>query len=85
MTTSPARTAVMYVQELPDGSWIGNASAGGRTLTEGGMDAATVVRHLAGYLADMPDAERPQMAKLTTIPRAGERDERESDLAGLLG
>jgi hypothetical protein len=33
----------------------------------------------------MPDAERPQMAKLTTIPRAGERDERESDLAGLLG
>jgi hypothetical protein len=84
MTTSPARTAVIYVQELPDGSWIGNASAGRRTLTDGGMEAETVVRHLAGYLADMPDAERPQTVKLTSIPQAGERDERESDLASLL-
>src|SRR5215208_6975705 len=82
---SGARTATLSVQELPDGSWIGNVAWGGRTLTEGAPEAQLVVRRLAGHLVAMPDAGRPNTVKLIRVPQAGEREEREQDLDSLLG
>jgi hypothetical protein len=77
--------ATVSVQELPDGSWIGNAAWGGRTLTDGATDDALVVRRLAARPAAMPGAGRPATVKLTRVPRAGPREEREVDPASLLG
>jgi hypothetical protein len=84
MTAAPARTAVLYLQELRDGSWIGNATWGGRTLTDGATDSESVLRRLAARLAAMPGAGRPDVVKLTRIPQAGQREERETELAALL-
>ena len=85
MPAAPARAAVLYVQELRDGSWVGNAAWGGRTLTDGAADAQLVVRRLAARLAAMPEAGRPDSVKLTRVSQGGQREERESDLAGLIG
>lgn len=82
---APARTAALYVQELHDGSWIGNAGWGGRTLTEGATDPDLVVRRLAAHLTAMTEAGRPDTVKLTRVPQSGQREERETDLASLLG
>ena len=76
--------ASMYLQELPDGSWVGNATWGGRTLTDGATDPDLLIRRLAAHLAAMPEAGRPATIKLTRVPRDGQREEREADLAGLL-
>jgi hypothetical protein len=73
------------VQELPDGSWVGDATWGGRTFQEGGTEAETVVRRLAAHLSALPETDRPDRAKLTRVSRAGDRQEGEHDLAGLLG
>ena len=82
---SGTRTATLSVQELPDGSWVGNVAWGGRTLNEGAPEAQLVIRRLAGHLVAMPDAGRPEMVKLIRVSQAGEREEREQDLASLLG
>ena len=82
---SGARTATLYVQELPDGSWVGNVAWGGRTLDEGAPEAQSVIRRLAAHLAAMPEAGRPDTVKLIRVSRAGEREEREQDLTSLLG
>ena len=81
----PAPTAVLHVQQLPDGSWIGNAAWGGRTLTDGGTDEQLVLRRLATRLAAMAETGQPQAVRLTRVPQGGQREERESDLASLLG
>ncbi len=81
---SGARTATLYVQELPDGSWIGNVAWGGRTLNEGAPEAQLVMRRLAAHLVAMPEVGRPETVKLIRVSQAGEREEREQDLASLL-
>ena len=82
---SGARTATLYVQQLPDGSWVGNVAWGGRTLNEGAAEAQSVIRRLAVHLVAMPEAGRPDTVKLMRVSQAGEREEREQDLASLLG
>jgi hypothetical protein len=82
---SGARTATLYAQELPDGSWVGNVAWGGRTLDEGAPEADSVVRRLAAHLVATPEAGRPATVKLIRASRAGEREEREQDVASLLG
>jgi hypothetical protein len=78
------RTATIQVQELPDGSWVGDATWGGRTFHEGATAAEPVVRRLAAHLSALPESDRPDRATLTRVPRAGAREEGEHDLAGLL-
>jgi hypothetical protein len=73
MPAGPARAAVLYAQELRDGSWIGNVAWGGRTLTDGAADAQLVIRRLAARLAAMPGAGRPTSVKLTRVSRGGQR------------
>jgi hypothetical protein len=82
---SGAPTATLSVQELPDGSWIGNVTWGGRTLNEGAPEAQVVMRRLAAHLVAMPEAGRPDTVKLIRVSQAGEREEREQELASLLG
>jgi hypothetical protein len=81
----PGGAATLHLQELPDGSWVGNAAWAGRTLTEGATDPDVVICRLAAHLAAMPEADRPTTVKLTRVPKAGQREEREADLASLLG
>jgi hypothetical protein len=85
MTAAPARTAVVHLQELRDGTWIGNAAWGGRTLTDAAPDPQLVLRRLAAHLTAMPEAGRPESVKLTRVPQSGQREERELDLGSLLG
>ena len=77
--------AVLQVQELQDGSWVGNATWGGRTLSDGAPEAQLLIRRLATRLATMPEVGQPQLVKLTRIPQGDQREERESDLASLIG
>lgn len=83
MTAAPARIALVHVQQLRDGSWIGNAAWGGRTLTDGGADSEIVVRRLAARLVALPDAGRPDRVKLIRIVQ-GQRVEEEHDPASLV-
>jgi hypothetical protein len=85
MSAAPARTAVLYLQELRDGSWLGNVAWGGRTLTDAGTDPQLAIRRLAARLAAMPEAGPPDTVKLTRVPLGGQREERDHDLASLLG
>jgi hypothetical protein len=80
----PSGIATLSVQEMPDGSWIGNAAWGGRTLTDGATEPDLVIRRLATRLAGMSPVGGPPTIKLTRVPREGEREERETDLASLL-
>ena len=79
------RVATLQVQELPDGTWLGDANGGGRTFHEGATEVEPLVRRLAAHLAALPEADRSDRVKLIRVSRAGEREEREQDLAGLLG
>ena len=79
------RAAALQVQELPDGSWVGDAAWRGRTFHQGAAEAELVVRRLAAHLGALPEADRPDRVKLTRVSRAGEREEGEHDLADLLG
>jgi hypothetical protein len=85
MATAPSRTAVLHLQELRDGSWVGNLAWGGRTLTDGGQDPNTLLRRLAAHLLGMPGAGRPDTVKVVRVPRGGQREEQEQDLASLTG
>ncbi len=78
MTASPVRIALVHIQQLRDGSWIGNAAWAGRTLTDGGADADVVVRRLAVRLVALPGAGRPDRVKLVRIVQ-GQREEEEHD------
>ena len=77
--------ATLSVQQLPDGSWIGDASWGGRTLSDGAPDPEILIRRLATSLAAIPDAGRPERIKLTRVPQDGPREEHEADFTTLLG
>ena len=79
------RTATVQLQELQDGSWVGDAACGGRTLHEGGSEAQAVIRRLAAHLAALPESERPDRVKLIRVANSGAREERMHDLADLLG
>ena len=78
-------TATLSIQELPDGSWIGEATWGGRTLSDGAPDPEILMRRLAASLVAIPDAGRPERIKLTRVPQHGPREEHEEDFAALLG
>ncbi len=84
MTAAPTRTAVVHLQELRDGSWIGNAAWGGRTLTDGAQDAQLVLRRLVSRLAAMPEAGQPDTVKLIRVSQSGPREEGEHELGSLL-
>jgi hypothetical protein len=84
-TAAADETATLSIQELPDGSWVGDASWGGRTLSDGAPDPEVLMRRLATSLAAIPDAGRPERIKLTRVPQSGPREEREEDFATLLG
>ena len=84
MTTAPTRTALLYMQELKDGSWLGNAAWAGRTFSEGASDPELVIRRLVARLGAIPSAGPPNTVKLTRVPLSGAREEHERDLATLL-
>ena len=90
-TPGAGHAATISVQGLPDGSWIGDATWGGRTLSDAAPDPEIVIRRLATSVtaifawAGVPEAGRPERIKLTRVPRGGPREEREEDLATLLG
>ena len=77
--------ATLSVQELPDGSWIGDATWGGRTLSDAAPNPDVVIRRLATSLAAMPEADRPERVRMTRVVRGGLREEHEEDLATVLG
>ena len=56
----------------------------GRTLHEGAPEPQAVIRRLASHLTGMPEAGRPASVKLVRVSQAGEREEREEELARLL-
>ena len=76
--------ATLYLQALPDGSWVGDVAWGGWTLREGGPEPEAVTRRLASHLAGVPEAGRPARIKLVRVSRNGEREEREEELVRLL-
>ena len=78
------QTATISVQEVSDGSWIGDAAWGGRTRTDGAPDPEVLIRRLATSLAAIPDTDRPKRIKLTLVPQGGLREEREEDFTTLL-
>jgi hypothetical protein len=77
--------ATLSVRELPDGSWIGEATWGGRTLSDAAPDPEALIRRLATSVAAIPEADRPERVKLTRVPWQGAREEHEDELATLLG
>jgi hypothetical protein len=70
---------------VADGSWVGDAAWGGRTLSDGAPDPEVLIRRLATSLAAIPEADRPERVKLTRVPWQGAREEHEEDFAALLG
>ena len=80
-----APTATLSIQELPDGSWIGDAAWGGRTLSDAAPESEVLIRRLAAHVAAVPEAGRPDRVRVTRVARGGLREEREEDLATLLG
>jgi hypothetical protein len=83
-TPAAGPVATLSVQELPDGSWVGDATWGGRTLSDGAPDPEVLIRRLATSLAAIPEAGRPERIKLTRVPRGGPREEHEEDFTTLL-
>jgi hypothetical protein len=79
------QAATLSIQELPDGSWVGDATWGGRTLSDGAPDPEVLMRRLATSLAVIPEAGRPERIKLTRVPQGGPREEHEEDFTALLG
>jgi len=84
-TPGVGQTATLSVQELPDGSWVGDATWGGRTLSDGAPDPEVLIRRLATSLAAIPEAGRPERIKLTRVPQGGPREEHEEDFTTVLG
>ena len=84
-TPAEGQVATLSIQELPDGSWVGDAAWGGRTLSDGAPDSEVLIRRLATSLAAIPEAGRPERITLTRVPQGGPREEREEDFATLLG
>jgi hypothetical protein len=83
--TAPAGgAATVQVQELPDGSWIGNVAWGGRTLSDGAPDPDVVARRLAARLVALPGSGRLDYVTLIRVWKDGRREEREADLTSLL-
>ncbi len=85
MPTETARAATVFIQELKDRSWVGNAAWGGRTITDGGPDEQTVLRRLSARLGSMPGVGQPDVVKLSRIQQGGQREDREIPFAGLAG
>jgi len=85
VTTVTSRTATLSIQELPDGSWVGDATWGGRTLTDGAPDPEVLMRRLATSLAAIPDTDQPERIKLNRVPHGGPPEEREESFTALLG
>jgi hypothetical protein len=79
------QAATLSVQELPDGSWVGDAAWGGRTLSDAAPDPEILIRRLATSVAAIPEAGRPERITLTRVPQDGPREEREEDFTALLG
>jgi hypothetical protein len=73
VATAPATAALLHVQELQDGSWVGNAAWGGRTLTDGATEAHLVIHRLAARIAAMPEAGPLGNLKLTCVPLGDRR------------
>ena len=90
-TPVAGQAATLSVQELPDGSWIGDATWGGRTLSDGAPDPEVLIRRLATSLAaifawaGVPEVGRPERIKVTRVPQGGPREEHEEELTTLLG
>jgi hypothetical protein len=84
-TPGDGPAATLSVQELPDGSWIGDATWGGRTLSDAAPDPDVIIRRLATSLAAIPAAGRPERVTLTRVPQGGPREEHEEDFTTLLG
>jgi hypothetical protein len=80
---SPAAT--LSVQQEPDGSWIGEAAWGGRTLTDAAPDPEILIRRLSTSVAGIPDAEPPERITVVRVPQDGAREEHEEEFAALLG
>ena len=83
--TVAGQTATISVQELPDGSWIGDAACSGRTLSDAAPNLDVLIRRLATSLAAVPEADRPERIRVTRVVRGGLREEHEEDLATVLG
>ena len=79
-----AEAATVYLQELPDGTWVGDVAWDGWTVHEGAPEPQAVIRRLASHLAGVPEAGRPASVKLVRVSQSGEREEREEDFASLL-
>lgn len=84
-TPVAGHAATLSVQQLPDGSWVGDATWGGRTLSDGAPDPEVLIRRLATSLAAIPQAGRPERVKLARVPQGGPREEREEEFTTLLG
>jgi hypothetical protein len=84
-TPVAGHAATLSVQELPDGSWVGDATWGGRTLSDGAPDPEILIHQLATSLAAIPEAGRPERITLTRVPQDGPREEHEEDFTTLLG
>jgi hypothetical protein len=84
-TSVADHAATLSVQQLPDGSWIGDAAWGGRTLSDGAPDSEVLIRRLATRLAAIPEVGQPERIKLTRVPQDGPREEHDQELASLLG
>ncbi len=85
MTAAPARAAVVFIQELKDKSWVGNAAWGGRTITDGGPDEQTVLKRLSARLGAMPDVGQPDVIKLSRIVQGGQREDKDVEFGSLVG
>jgi hypothetical protein len=84
-TPVAGETATLSIQELPDGSWVGDATWGDRTLSDGAPDPELLIRRLATSLAAIPEAGRPERIKLTRVPQGGPPEEREEEFTTVLG
>ena len=84
-TPAAGQAATLSIQELPDGSWVGDATWGGRTLSDGAPDPEVLIRRLATSLAAIPEAGRPERVRVTRVPQGGPREDHEEDFAALLG
>jgi hypothetical protein len=83
MTTTPSRPAVVFIQQLKDSTWVGNAAFAGRTITDGGADEPAVLRRLHARLSAMPGGA-PDVVKLSRIQQGGQREDKDVALGSLV-
>jgi hypothetical protein len=84
-TPGAGPAATLSIQEVSDGSWIGDATWGGRTLSDAASDPEVLIRRLATSVAAIPETGRPERIKLTRVPQGGPREEREEEFTRVLG